>query len=232
MNNRLIFSIYSHRLSTITSANQILCLHEGQVAEAGTHDELLAKNGRYAMMWRKQIRAEQKQKQAAMSSDGDSEDSQEEGGPLIGLIPSNPSKITRDDRSTLESEAATSEDAYSPPPGEVHVMPEIPIPSTENTVGDVPSTIETEATPRILAAETVDNEPTPASPSRKGKSRDYGTPKRSGSSLSTSGGGAPTKWSRGLRKALSLKGTVLHKRSASYGGNASASGSERGADDK
>ena len=48
----------SHRLSTITAADQILCLHAGRVVEAGTHEELLAMKGRYASMWKKQIRAE------------------------------------------------------------------------------------------------------------------------------------------------------------------------------
>lgn len=33
-------------------------LHKGAVAESGTHDELLKQKGRYATMWRKQIRAE------------------------------------------------------------------------------------------------------------------------------------------------------------------------------
>lgn len=47
-----------HRLSTITTADQILVLHKGAVAESGTHEQLLAKRGRYATMWRKQIRAE------------------------------------------------------------------------------------------------------------------------------------------------------------------------------
>jgi hypothetical protein len=45
-------------LSTVTSADQILVLHAGKVAEAGSHLELLAMKGRYANMWRKQIRAE------------------------------------------------------------------------------------------------------------------------------------------------------------------------------
>jgi ABC-type multidrug transport system ATPase subunit len=45
-------------LSTVTSADQILVLHAGKVAEAGTHHELLALKGRYANMWKKQIRAE------------------------------------------------------------------------------------------------------------------------------------------------------------------------------
>jgi ABC-type multidrug transport system ATPase subunit len=54
--------VIAHRLSTIVGANQILCLHEGKVAEAGTHEELLARGGRYKGMWDKQIRAEKVQK--------------------------------------------------------------------------------------------------------------------------------------------------------------------------
>ncbi|KAH0562222.1 hypothetical protein GP486_003078 [Trichoglossum hirsutum] len=50
--------VIAHRLSTITNADQILCLHEGHVVERGTHNELLKKKGRYASMWKKQIRAE------------------------------------------------------------------------------------------------------------------------------------------------------------------------------
>jgi len=49
MQKRTSFVI-AHRLSTIIQADQILVLQDGQIAEAGTHAELLANNGRYAEM--------------------------------------------------------------------------------------------------------------------------------------------------------------------------------------
>lgn len=60
---------FSHRLSTITAADQILVLHAGGVAESGTHEELIKLKGRYATMWRKQIRAEQAAEVARVAQD-------------------------------------------------------------------------------------------------------------------------------------------------------------------
>ena len=42
----------AHRLSTIQDADLILVFDEGKIIERGTHDMLLAENGRYASMWK------------------------------------------------------------------------------------------------------------------------------------------------------------------------------------
>jgi len=44
----------AHRLSTIADADQIIVLEDGVVVEHGTHDVLLAENGRYAHLWNRQ----------------------------------------------------------------------------------------------------------------------------------------------------------------------------------
>ncbi len=51
--------IIAHRLSTIRNADQIIVLKEGQIAESGTHDELLQKQGLYANLWNGQIKLKQ-----------------------------------------------------------------------------------------------------------------------------------------------------------------------------
>lgn len=42
--------VIAHRLSTIEKADRIVVLHKGEIAEIGTHSELLAKNGVYAQL--------------------------------------------------------------------------------------------------------------------------------------------------------------------------------------
>lgn len=51
--------VIAHRLSTIRSAAQILVVEAGEIVERGTHDELIALNGRYKQLYDKQYRFEQ-----------------------------------------------------------------------------------------------------------------------------------------------------------------------------
>ena len=50
--------VIAHRLSTIQGADQILVLEGGEIVERGTHDQLLALDGRYRQLYDKQYRFE------------------------------------------------------------------------------------------------------------------------------------------------------------------------------
>jgi len=51
--------LISHRISTVRNADRIAVLVRGRVAEMGTHDELLARNGYYAELYQKQLLEEE-----------------------------------------------------------------------------------------------------------------------------------------------------------------------------
>jgi ATP-binding cassette subfamily B protein len=47
--------IISHRISTVKEADQIVVLHEGRIAERGSHEELVLAGGIYAELYEKQL---------------------------------------------------------------------------------------------------------------------------------------------------------------------------------
>jgi ATP-binding cassette, subfamily B, multidrug efflux pump len=49
----------SHRVSTVRNADRIAVLHNGTIAEYGTHDELVARNGYYTDLYNKQLLEEE-----------------------------------------------------------------------------------------------------------------------------------------------------------------------------
>ena len=51
--NAVVF--ISHRLTSAVLADRIYYMDEGEIAETGTHDELLALNGKYTAFWNKQV---------------------------------------------------------------------------------------------------------------------------------------------------------------------------------
>ncbi len=61
--NKTIIMI-SHRLANVADADNIYCLESGNIAENGTHEELLKKSGTYAKLWHTQAELENYGKEA------------------------------------------------------------------------------------------------------------------------------------------------------------------------
>jgi len=57
MEGRTSFVI-AHRLSTVRDADQILVVEAGEIVERGSHDQLLARDGTYARLYRSQFRGQ------------------------------------------------------------------------------------------------------------------------------------------------------------------------------
>ncbi|HNP35500.1 MAG TPA: ABC transporter ATP-binding protein [Woeseiaceae bacterium] len=51
--------LISHRFSTVRAADQIVVIHQGRIVERGNHDELMAKDGQYAQLFRLQAKGYQ-----------------------------------------------------------------------------------------------------------------------------------------------------------------------------
>ncbi len=52
---RTVISV-THRLSSVADADEVIVMDKGKLREMGGHDELLAKNGAYARLWKRQAR--------------------------------------------------------------------------------------------------------------------------------------------------------------------------------
>jgi ATP-binding cassette subfamily B protein len=81
--------VIAHRLSTIVNADEVIVLDKGRIAERGAHAALLARNGIYAALWKRQHevrQAEETLRRAAIEEGGrlsikiETDGSPEEGG--------------------------------------------------------------------------------------------------------------------------------------------------------
>jgi ATP-binding cassette, subfamily B, heavy metal transporter len=67
--------VIAHRLSTVVDADEIIVLDHGRIAERGTHETLLRRNGVYAGMWNRQREADEARRKLAESGEEPMHDS-------------------------------------------------------------------------------------------------------------------------------------------------------------
>ncbi len=63
--------VIAHRLSTVISADEIIVLKEGRIAERGKHADLLASDGLYASMWARQREASEAEERLRIAREAD-----------------------------------------------------------------------------------------------------------------------------------------------------------------
>ncbi|WP_286175671.1 ABC transporter ATP-binding protein/permease [Labrenzia sp. CE80] len=63
--------VIAHRLSTVVNADQIIVLEAGEIAERGTHAQLMAKGGLYASMWARQREADEAEERLRAAKEAD-----------------------------------------------------------------------------------------------------------------------------------------------------------------
>ena len=63
--------VIAHRLSTMIAADEIIVLKDGQIAERGTHADLLRERGLYASMWDRQREASEAEERLRIAREAD-----------------------------------------------------------------------------------------------------------------------------------------------------------------
>lgn len=77
--------VIAHRLSTVVGADEILVLDKGQVAERGSHSELLARDGLYAALWHRQREADEARERLLAADAGSVPPPTPAGGDTTGV---------------------------------------------------------------------------------------------------------------------------------------------------
>ena len=75
--------VIAHRLSTVVDADEIIVLDHGRIAERGTHETLLKRNGIYAGMWNRQREADEARRKLAESGEEASPGREDEAEELV-----------------------------------------------------------------------------------------------------------------------------------------------------